>query len=577
MKKSWRSVRQISHFTRRNAAAWYCHSCGKLNPPEAELQCITCGRDPTWTGFAHAGTTRPLHLVNDLKALRKEQLVPFLEAEAELEQQGAADFDEEAETQGEKLEPWEEMLKDAGVGGAINAVDDGGWTPLHCAAAAGNGAVVSALLGRGALIAARTRAGGGMTALHLAAERGHAGVVRALVAGGAAISAPTLGEEQTALHLAARGDHTECVGLLLNASADLNARNVLGGTPLHSAAEGNAVGALKQLLDAGCDPKLLDHDGWTAQQTADFHDYDEFTEYMINASLGIKQLRSEVPPPPWAGTLWESCKDEREKGQRRIARQREVDALWESEKRWWRNLKETNALARWRGQPLHPTAGIGAGGDVNVMAGSQDIIDALEAVPPRDIMIRPPDEEEEQEEEEEQQQDDGDGAAGSTVATVIHDDDATADTRGSGGTPIAGLTLDARLMLPPDGEADADDEQRRLDLAAALPASPPGGASRRTSCASRMTTARRSLDSVASRTSTRSRRSQPEMRVTSSGSHLLDTYLQYRDGPDADRAVTPYHRYIQSPRTAGSMPTSATPAMRRASLVALGQSGLFAP
>ena len=278
VKKSWRSVRQISHFTRRGAAAWYCHSCGKLNPPEAELQCITCGRDPTWTGFAHAGTARPLHLVNDLKALRKEQLVPFLEAEAELEQQGAADFDEAAETQGEKLEPWEEMLKDAGVGGAINAVDDGGWTPLHCAAAAGNGAVVSALLGRGALIAARTRAGGGMTALHLAAERGHAGVVRALIAGDAAVSAPTQGEEQTALHLAARGDHTECVGLLINASADLGARNMLGGTPLHSAAEGNAVGALKQLLDAGCDPKTLDYDGWTAQQTADFHDYDEFTE-----------------------------------------------------------------------------------------------------------------------------------------------------------------------------------------------------------------------------------------------------------------------------------------------------------
>ena len=99
VKKSWRSVRQISHFTRRGAAAWYCHSCGKLNPPEAELQCITCGRDPTWTGFAHAGTARPLHLVNDLKALRKEQLVPFLEAEAELEQQGAADFDDAAETQ----------------------------------------------------------------------------------------------------------------------------------------------------------------------------------------------------------------------------------------------------------------------------------------------------------------------------------------------------------------------------------------------------------------------------------------------------------------------------------------------
>ena len=77
---------------------------------------------------------------------------------------------------------------------------------------------------------------------------------------------------------------------------------------------------------------------------------------MINASLGAKQLRSEVPPPPWAGTLWESCKDEREKGGRRLARQREVDALWESEKRWWRELKEmTTALAAdyGRGTPFN--------------------------------------------------------------------------------------------------------------------------------------------------------------------------------------------------------------------------------
>ena len=337
---------------------------------------------------------------------------------------------------------------------------------------------------------------------------------------------------------------------------------------------------------------------------------------MINASLGVKQLRSEVPPPPWAGTLWESCKDEREKGGRRLARQREVDALWESEKRWWRELKETTALARWRGQPLHPTAGVGAGGDVNVMAGAHDILDALDAVPPRDIMLRPSDDEDldedaEDEADEEEAEAKAEPAAatgspaaaaamgspdghtyltaGSAVATVV-DDDATAGTHGSasGGAPVAGLSLDARLLLP----ADDDDAQRRLDMAAALPGSPPGGASRPFSPpggASRMSTARsarrsrdtvashRSLDSAASRASSRSRRSQPEMRVTSSGSHLLDTYLQYRDGPDADRAVTPYHRYIQSPRTAGSMPTSATPAMRRASLVALGQSGLFAP
>ena len=191
-------------------------------------------------------------------------------------------------------------------------------------AAAGNGAACSALIGRGALVGARTKGGGGATALHLAASRGHAGVIRALLAGGASASVSTKArelscfsraclpaqwvthrtlfshhtiawtagrrckrgvcvrllmatqdEKRTPLHLAAAGGHDQCVAALAAAGADLAARDVLGAAPLASAAAENRCATAKLLLEAGARLEADDYDGWTAQQTADFHNFDE--------------------------------------------------------------------------------------------------------------------------------------------------------------------------------------------------------------------------------------------------------------------------------------------------------------
>ena len=54
------------------------------------------------------------------------------------------------------------------------------------------------------------------------------------------------------------------------------------------------------------------------------------------------------------------------------------------------------------------------------------------------------------------------------------------------------------------------------------------------------------------------------MRDQPSGRALLDEYLQHRDGPTADRAVTPYHRYSAEGGLAGSKtPTDRTGEIRR--------------
>ena len=104
--------------------------------------------------------------------------------------------------------------------------------------------------------------------------------------------------------MACRAGHDECVRALLAGGADARARDVLGATPLHAAAEGNAVHVGRILIDAalqdacGESPVPLladeDHDGWSAQQVADFHNHDEFVEMCICAGLDKTRLRSEV-------------------------------------------------------------------------------------------------------------------------------------------------------------------------------------------------------------------------------------------------------------------------------------------
>lgn len=130
----------------------------------------------------------------------------------------------------------------------VSLGDDEGWTPLHCAASAGRGAAVDALLAAGAPVDARTR-GGGRTPLHYAASKGHADVVTALLAAGAD---PTLRDAlgATPLHRAAGGNAPAVVrALLADGRVKVGARDGTGNTPLHAAAAAGA-GAPAALLVA---------------------------------------------------------------------------------------------------------------------------------------------------------------------------------------------------------------------------------------------------------------------------------------------------------------------------------------
>ena len=90
--------------------------------------------------------------------------------------------------------------------------------------------------------------------LHLAAHFGHADAVLALLNKGAKVDATsTNAMRNMALHAAAAGRAPKVAKLLLDAGADVNARQSGGWTPLHSVAQSGDVEFARILTEAGAD------------------------------------------------------------------------------------------------------------------------------------------------------------------------------------------------------------------------------------------------------------------------------------------------------------------------------------
>jgi len=130
-----------------------------------------------------------------------------------------------------------------------------GRTLLHAAAAAGHLATVELLLDLGA--APGVCDDGGHTPLYCAANQcdieGGANVVRALVQAGADVDACQGVKHCTPLHMAARRGSVEIAAALLDCGAAIEARDSLGDTPLRRAVNCSKPAVAELLLARGAD------------------------------------------------------------------------------------------------------------------------------------------------------------------------------------------------------------------------------------------------------------------------------------------------------------------------------------
>jgi len=202
----------------------------------------------------------------------------------------------------------------------VNALDQGGRTPLFMAVQARQADIAALLIERGALV--QVGDSGDRTPLHYAANNGQLEVIRLLVEHGAVVNARAVGAA-TPLHWSMWGQRGAAAELLLELGADpeaicnaeitpmyipvllgradllqmwldhgvqLDRPDFLGRPPLRIAVENGFAGIVQQLIDHGVDPAWTDPvDGSTLLHLAAIHGHSEVTEVLLSHGLDPAQ------------------------------------------------------------------------------------------------------------------------------------------------------------------------------------------------------------------------------------------------------------------------------------------------
>jgi len=159
-----------------------------------------------------------------------------------------------------------------------SARTDGGWTPLHSAAAKGSTNVIALLLKRrapvnaisqsgtpldlakgykqpaaAALIEAKRGRAGREVSIHMAAAKGDAAAVQAFIRRGANVNSPGPLHQSTPLHWAAGAGKVNTMEVLISLGADVDALSDSNATPLHQAVLRNRPEAVKLLIRSNAD------------------------------------------------------------------------------------------------------------------------------------------------------------------------------------------------------------------------------------------------------------------------------------------------------------------------------------
>lgn len=125
---------------------------------------------------------------------------------------------------------------------------------------------------------------GPATQLHGAVKFGTLEDVRALVDAGADLAARDAGDkERTPLHVACHLARDDVVRLLVDRGADLDAREVQGWRPIHEVAHAGGLATAKHLLDAGADLDARADGGWHALHQASGNGHPDLVRLFLDA------------------------------------------------------------------------------------------------------------------------------------------------------------------------------------------------------------------------------------------------------------------------------------------------------
>jgi ankyrin repeat protein len=106
--------------------------------------------------------------------------------------------------------------------------------------------------------------------IHVAAKDGDTDEVAALLSMDNRLTRTHDADGWTPLHLAAHYGHPATVAILLhnNAPVDIRSANQMANTPLHAALAGRRADVVKILVDAGADVNAKQHGGWVPLHSA---------------------------------------------------------------------------------------------------------------------------------------------------------------------------------------------------------------------------------------------------------------------------------------------------------------------
>lgn len=167
---------------------------------------------------------------------------------------------------------------------SLGTKTEGGQTPLHLAAGAGNRPIIQFLIGQGADIDARDNQGN--TPLHSAVSSKQVGIAKFLLAKGADVKIKN-GQNMPVIVAALMSGSTELIGLILDAGQDVN-ENIEGDMKLiHGAAVFGDPEVVKTLIDRGADIDAVAENRITPMYIAVFSGNTDLVELFLSHGIDI--------------------------------------------------------------------------------------------------------------------------------------------------------------------------------------------------------------------------------------------------------------------------------------------------